>query len=134
MSQRLTRPREARECGSLQYQKNLRLLEAQRLLRNGTVSVTTVAVRGGLRKPHQFSREHSRKFGRPPKNDLAKTGTQAVAEARAVRFGASARSLRHRIRRGPIAFRVKKSRDTRKACHLVATDTASCVFRRASRP
>lgn len=74
MSQRLTRPREARECGSLQYQKNLRLLEAQRLLRNGTVSVTTVAVRGGLRKPHQFSREHSRKFGRPPKNDLAKTG------------------------------------------------------------
>jgi AraC-like DNA-binding protein len=56
----------------LQYQKDLRLLEARRMLRMGTVPVTTVAYEVGYESPNQFSREYARKFGRPPRNDLVK--------------------------------------------------------------
>lgn len=50
----------------LQYQKELRLLEAQRLLRTGGASVTTAAYDVGYESPSQFSREYARKFGAPP--------------------------------------------------------------------
>lgn len=53
----------------LQYQKGLRLLEARRQLVAGTASVTTVAFDVGYESPAQFSREYTRKFGRPPKSD-----------------------------------------------------------------
>ena len=56
----------------LQYQKELRLLEARRLLRTGGASVTTAAFEVGYESPSQFSREYARKFGRPPKADAAK--------------------------------------------------------------
>lgn len=56
----------------LQYQKDLRLLEAQRLLRAGAITVTTAAYEVGYESPNQFSREYARKFGRPPKQDAAK--------------------------------------------------------------
>jgi AraC-like DNA-binding protein len=56
----------------LQYQKDLRLLEACRRLRTGTVSVSVAAYEVGYESPSQFSREYARKFGRPPKSDLAK--------------------------------------------------------------
>ena len=56
----------------LQYQKELRLLEARRMLKMGTASVSTVAYEVGYESPNQFSREYSRKFGRPPKHDLTK--------------------------------------------------------------
>jgi AraC-like DNA-binding protein len=54
----------------LQYQKDLRLLEAQRLLRSGA-SVTTAAYDVGYQSPSQFSREYARKFGVPPRQDTA---------------------------------------------------------------
>ena len=54
----------------LQYQKELRLLEARRLLRAGTVSVSTAAYDVGYESPSQFSREYARRFGHPPKQDL----------------------------------------------------------------
>jgi transcriptional regulator GlxA family with amidase domain len=50
----------------LQYQKDLRLLEARRLLQAGEPSVTAVAYQVGYESPSQFSREYTRKFGRPP--------------------------------------------------------------------
>lgn len=50
----------------LQYQKELRLLEARRLLRAGGTSVATVAFDVGYESPSQFSREYARKFGVPP--------------------------------------------------------------------
>ena len=50
----------------LQYQKELRLLEARRLLTEGGASVGTVAYEVGYESPSQFSREYARKFGAPP--------------------------------------------------------------------
>lgn len=55
----------------LQYQKELRLLEARRLLRAGGATVTTAAFDVGYESPSQFSREYARKFGVPPSRDIA---------------------------------------------------------------
>jgi len=54
----------------LQYQKQLRLLEARRLLSTGEHGVTTIAYDVGYGSPNQFSREYSRKFGVPPSAHL----------------------------------------------------------------
>lgn len=54
----------------LQYQKELRLLEARRLLMTGHYSVGHVAFEVGYESPTQFSREYSRKFGISPRQDL----------------------------------------------------------------
>ena len=53
----------------LQYQKDLRLIEAKTLLlsRNHTVSEAAYAV--GYESPTHFSRDYSRKFGLPPSRD-----------------------------------------------------------------
>ena len=53
----------------LQYQKELRLLEARRLLRTNGASVTTAAFDVGYESPSQFSREYARKFGVPPSRE-----------------------------------------------------------------
>lgn len=50
----------------LQYQKELRLLEARRLLVSEGRSVSDAAFEVGYKSPTQFSREYSRKFGVPP--------------------------------------------------------------------
>ena len=55
----------------LQYQKDLRLLAARRLLKTGGTVVTTAAYDVGYESPSQFSREYTRKFGVPPSRDLA---------------------------------------------------------------
>lgn len=55
----------------LQYQKELRLFEARRLLTTGGASVTAAAFDVGYESPSQFSREYTRKFGVPPSQDLA---------------------------------------------------------------
>jgi len=55
----------------LQYQKELRLLEARRLLMTSDASVTRVAYDVGYESPSQFSREYARKFGVAPSRDLA---------------------------------------------------------------
>ena len=54
----------------LQYQKDLRLIEAKALLvgRNRTVSEAAYAV--GYESPTHFSRDYSRKFGLPPSRDV----------------------------------------------------------------
>lgn len=62
----------------LQYQKELRLLEARRLLSAGALSVSTTAFDVGYESLSQFSREYSRKFGRPPNHDLV--GSSAKKE------------------------------------------------------
>ncbi|MEM8620075.1 MAG: AraC family transcriptional regulator [Actinomycetota bacterium] len=53
----------------LQYQKDLRLLEAREQLGAGDRSITEVALAVGYRSPTQFSREYSRKFGVAPRVD-----------------------------------------------------------------
>jgi AraC-like DNA-binding protein len=54
----------------LQFQKDLRLLEARRLLIAGQHAVSDVAYEVGYESPNQFSREYSRKYGVPPSSDL----------------------------------------------------------------
>ena len=54
----------------LQFQKELRLLEARRLLRTGATSVSAAAFDVGYESATQFSREYARKFGAPPKQDI----------------------------------------------------------------
>ncbi len=54
----------------LQYQKELRLLEARRLLVTGGASVTTAAYEVGYESSSQFSLEYARKFGLPPSQDV----------------------------------------------------------------
>ncbi|MCB8878685.1 AraC family transcriptional regulator [Acidisoma cellulosilytica] len=53
----------------LQYQKQLRLLEARRLMMSEAVNVETAAFDVGYESPSQFSREYSRMFGMAPKRD-----------------------------------------------------------------
>jgi AraC-like DNA-binding protein len=54
----------------LQYQKQLRLLEARRLMVAEEVNVETAAFQVGYESPSQFSREYSRLFGMPPRRDV----------------------------------------------------------------
>lgn len=53
----------------LQYQKELRLLEARRRLRAGGTSVAAAAFEVGYESASQFSREYARKFGYPPSRE-----------------------------------------------------------------
>lgn len=57
----------------LQYQKDLRLLEAKRMLTLGSSAVSDVAYEVGYESPSQFSREFARKFGSPP-SSLSRSG------------------------------------------------------------
>lgn len=54
----------------LQYQKQLRLLEARKLLLGGNLEAATVGFRVGYESPSQFSREYRRLFGASPLEDV----------------------------------------------------------------
>ncbi|MEL6159998.1 MAG: AraC family transcriptional regulator [Cyanobacteria bacterium J06623_5] len=54
----------------LQYQKQLRLLEARRLMLAEDADATQAAYQVGYESPSQFSREYSRMFGAPPIQDI----------------------------------------------------------------
>ena len=56
----------------LQYQKQLRLQEARRLLVAEGLEVSAAGYRVGYESPSQFSREYSRLFGASPVKDLAR--------------------------------------------------------------
>jgi AraC-like DNA-binding protein len=53
----------------LQYQKQLRLLEARRLMISTGANVEAASFQVGYESPSQFSREYARAFGAPPKRD-----------------------------------------------------------------
>jgi AraC-like DNA-binding protein len=53
----------------LQYQKQVRLLEARKLLMSGEAEAASVAFEVGYESPSQFSREYRRLFGAPPLKD-----------------------------------------------------------------
>lgn len=57
----------------LQYQKDLRMIEARTLLERGVPSVSYAGYEVGYESPTQFSRDYSRKFGCSPKHHLART-------------------------------------------------------------
>ncbi len=54
----------------LQFQKDLRLIEARTQLAGGEGSVSQVAFDVGYESATQFSREYARKYGAPPSADL----------------------------------------------------------------
>ncbi|MGY4525899.1 AraC family transcriptional regulator [Pseudomonas sp. UBA4617] len=56
----------------LQYQKQLRLQEARRLMLNDGLEAAVAAYRVGYESPSQFSREYSRLYGAPPIRDVAR--------------------------------------------------------------
>lgn len=63
--------RRATAMTPLQYQKQLRLQEARRLMMTHQITAADAASRVGYESPSQFSREYTRKFGRPPQRDAA---------------------------------------------------------------
>ena len=56
----------------LQYQKQLRLLEARRLLVTDAANVAAAAFQVGYESPSQFSRDYARMFGAPPRRDMVR--------------------------------------------------------------
>lgn len=58
--------KEITETTPLQYQKDLRLLEARRLIKSEAKTVTEAALKVGYESPNQFSREYTRKFSINP--------------------------------------------------------------------
>ena len=54
----------------LQYQKQLRLLEARRLMTANAANVESAAFLVGYESPSQFNREYGRMFGRSPRRDV----------------------------------------------------------------
>jgi AraC-like DNA-binding protein len=54
----------------LQYQKQLRLQEARRLMLAERMDAANAAFQVGYESPSQFNREYSRLFGAPPLRDV----------------------------------------------------------------
>lgn len=64
----------------LQYQKQLRLHEARRLMLSDHLDAAEASFRVGYESPSQFSREYRRLFGAPPRQDItdARNTAQAI--------------------------------------------------------
>ncbi|MGG4491200.1 AraC family transcriptional regulator N-terminal domain-containing protein [Metabacillus idriensis] len=62
--------KEVTAMSPIQFQKQLRLQEARRLLLAESTDVADVAFKVGYESQSQFSREYSRMFGFPPKVDI----------------------------------------------------------------
>jgi transcriptional regulator GlxA family with amidase domain len=62
----------------IQYQKQVRLLHARRLLMSGEGNATSVAFGVGYESPNQFSREYARQFGLPPSKDAIRLRGEAA--------------------------------------------------------
>lgn len=56
----------------LQYQKQLRLYEAQRLMLSGNYDAASAGYEVGYESPTQFSREYKKMFGASPKTNIKK--------------------------------------------------------------
>ena len=62
----------------LQYQKQLRLQEARRLMLADHLDAANAAFQVGYESPSQFSREYSRQFGAPPVRDISNLREAAI--------------------------------------------------------
>ncbi|MFW9257148.1 AraC family transcriptional regulator [Nostoc sp. CALU 546] len=67
--------KEVTSMSPLQYQKQLRLLEARRLMLAENSDAVNAAYQVGYESPSQFSREYSRMFGAPPIKDIERLRT-----------------------------------------------------------
>ena len=64
----------------LQFQKQLRLQEARRLMLAERMDAATAAFQVGYESPSQFSREYNRLFGAPPLRDIANLRQMTAGE------------------------------------------------------
>ncbi|WP_037283843.1 AraC family transcriptional regulator [Saccharibacillus sacchari] len=62
--------KEVTAMSPLQFQKQLRLQEARRILLSEAADAADVAFRTGYESASQFSREYARMFGAPPRTDI----------------------------------------------------------------
>jgi AraC-like DNA-binding protein len=67
--------KEVTSMSPLQFQKQLRLLEARRLMLAENSDAANAAYQVGYESPSQFSREYSRMFGAPPIRDIERLRT-----------------------------------------------------------
>jgi len=65
----------------LQYQKQLRLQEARRLMLMEHMDAGTASFEVGYESPSQFSREYSRLFGAPPLRDIMNLRQQSASQS-----------------------------------------------------
>ena len=65
----------------LQFQKQLRLQEARRLMLTEYLDAATAAFQVGYESPSQFSREYNRLFGSPPLRDITTLRRVSSAES-----------------------------------------------------
>ncbi|HEY3333390.1 MAG TPA: AraC family transcriptional regulator [Capsulimonadaceae bacterium] len=63
----------------LQFQKQLRLQEARRLMLGEDLDASTAAYRVGYEDASHFSREYKRQFGSPPMRDIERLRAEAVS-------------------------------------------------------
>ncbi len=63
----------------LQYQKQLRLLEARRLMLDDALDAAEAGFRVGYEDASYFSRDYKKHFGEPPGRDIARLREQLVA-------------------------------------------------------
>ncbi len=61
-----------RECFPLQFQKQIRLQEARRLMLGEDLDAESAGFRVGYEDPSYFSRDYKKHFGAPPQRDIAK--------------------------------------------------------------
>jgi AraC-like DNA-binding protein len=64
----------------LQFQKQLRLQEARRLMLAERMDAANAAFQVGYESPSQFSREYNRLFGAPPLRDISKLRQMSAAD------------------------------------------------------
>ncbi|MGA5692803.1 AraC family transcriptional regulator [Cytobacillus pseudoceanisediminis] len=75
--------KEVTAMSPIQFQKQLRLQEARSLLLSESADAADVAFRVGYESPSHFSREYSRMFGLPPKEDIKRLREQYDQRAKA---------------------------------------------------
>ncbi|NWD04153.1 AraC family transcriptional regulator [Pseudomonas gingeri] len=72
--------RAATSLSPLQFQKQLRLIEARRLMMSVGVSASSAAFAVGYESVSQFTREYGRMFGLPPAKDMDSMGQTTQSE------------------------------------------------------
>jgi AraC-like DNA-binding protein len=73
--------RAATSLSPVQFQKQLRLIEARRLMASDGMSASSSAFAVGYESVSQFTREYSRMFGLPPAQDAERLRTQSAVMA-----------------------------------------------------
>lgn len=75
--------KEVTAMSPIQFQKQLRLQEARRMLTADSTDIADIAFRVGYESQSQFSREYSRMFGCPPREDINRMREKSEEKSKA---------------------------------------------------